>query len=73
MDQISTEFLRDSTFCVEKKKSMLMLCRILIVTESFAMGFVNLAACFVTGCSEALVYYLLILYVSQEEHSGRAH
>lgn len=30
-----------------------MLCRILIVTESFAMGFVNLAACFVTGCSEA--------------------
>lgn len=50
-----------------------MLCRILIVTESFAMGFVNLAACFVTGCSEALVYYLLILYVSQEEHSGRAH
>lgn len=48
-----------------------MLCRILIVTEYFATGFVNLVACFVTGFSEALVYYLLVLYVSQEEHSGR--
>jgi sialic acid synthase SpsE len=39
------------------------------IVFSLRLDCVNLSACFVTGFSEAVVYYLLILYISQGEQS----